>query len=132
MSVDIKEKVGDYIIVDTTVDLQTADVNTLYTVPADYRFIIDHVDIICGSAASTTAVVTVGQSTAVTDFLDSQTLTNLAAQWDVVHLYPVPNATPVKTKCYAAGTVIQIDVATADADGSDDAIVILFGYLREA
>ena len=129
MSEDIKEIVGDYIMESVTLDLQTADVTTLYTVPTGKRFVIDHVDIICGTAASTTATVTIGQSTALTDFLDTQTLTNLAAQYDVVHLYPVPNATPVKTKSYAAGTVIQIDVSTADTDGSNDAIAKIFGYL---
>jgi hypothetical protein len=128
MSLDIKE----YAIVllsTTTVDLQTDANTTLYTVPTGYRCVLDHADIICGTAASTTAVITIGQSTALTDFLNSQTLTNLAAQYDVVHCYPVPNATPVKNKSYAAGTVIQLDVGTADADGSDDATVKLFGYL---
>ena len=86
---------------------------------------------ICGSAASTTAVLTFGQSTAVTDFLDSQTMTNLAAQYDVVTCVPVPNATPVKKKSYAAGTVFQVDVATADVDGSDDATVNVWGYIYD-
>ena len=132
MSTDIKTIVSDYIIEDTTLDVTSTGNTTIYTDPAGYRFIIDHVDIICGSAASTTATVTIGQSTALTDFLDTQTLTNLAAQYDVVHLYPVPNATPVKTKSYAAGKIIQIAVTTADADGSSDASVLLFGYLRAA
>ena len=128
MSVDIKDR-AIYLLSSTTVDLQTADVTTLYTVPTGYRAVIDHIDVICGTAASTTATLTFGQSTAVTDFLDTQTMTNLAAQYDVVTCVPVPNATPVKKKSYAAGTVFQVDVSTADADGSDDATVNVWGYI---
>jgi hypothetical protein len=131
MSVDIKD-LTIYLLSSTTVDLQTDANTTLYTVPTGKRCVLDHADIICGTAASTTAVITIGASTALTDFLGSQTLTNLAATNDVVHCYPIPNATPVKTKSYAAGTVIQLDVGTADVDGSDDATVNLFGYLYDA
>jgi len=113
----------------TTLDVQTATVTTLYTVPTGKRLVIDHVKVICGTAASTTAILTFGQSTAVTDFLDSQTMTNLAAQYDCVICAPIPNATPVKTKSYAAAAIIQVDVGTADADGSTDAKVLLFGTL---
>jgi len=128
MSEDIKE-LAIYLLSSTTIDLQTDADTTLYTVPTGYRCVLCWADIICGSAASTTAVITIGQSTALTDFLTSQTLTNLAAQYDVCTCMPVPNATPVKKKSYAAGTVIQLDIETADADGSDDATCNLFGYL---
>lgn len=116
----------------TTVDFQSAAATTLFTVPTGKRCVLDHVKVICGTAASTTAGLTFGQSTALTDFLTEQTMTNLAAQYDCVICAPVPNATPVKTKSYAAAVIIQCDVATADPDGSDDAIVMLFGTLYDA
>lgn len=113
----------------TTVSLQTAAATTLLTVPTGKRFVPFAAAVRCGSAASTTAVVTFGQVGALTDFLGSQTMTNLAAQYDQVWCVPIPNATPVKCKSYAAGTVFQINVGTADVDGSTDAIVDLFGFL---
>lgn len=116
----------------TTLTVRSTGATTLYTVPTGKRLVLDHVKIICGAAPSPTAIVTFGRSSALTDFLDSQTLTNLAAQYDCVICKPVPNATPVKSKSYAAGTVIQCNVGTADVDGSTDAIVKLFGTLYDA
>jgi len=128
---DLKE-VSIALLSSTTLDVQSATQTTLYTVPTGKRCVLDHVKVICGSAASTTAGLTFGRSTALTDFLTEQTMTNLAAQYDCVICAPVPNATPVKTKSYAAGVIIQCDVATADVDGSDDATVLLFGTLYDA
>jgi hypothetical protein len=116
----------------TTLDVTSTGATTLYTVPTGKRCVLDHFKVICGSAASTTAVITVGRSTALTDFLDSQTMTNLAAQYDCVICAPVPNATPVKTKSYAAATIIQCNVGTADADGSEDATLLLYGTIYDA
>ena len=112
--------------------VRTAEAITLYTVPTGKVCILDHVKIVCGAAASTTAVLTFGRSTALTDFLGSQTMTNLAASGDCVICAPIPAATPVKTKSYAAAVIIQVDVATADADGSTDAILMLYGTLYDA
>ncbi|MCK9598050.1 MAG: hypothetical protein M0R06_03350 [Sphaerochaeta sp.] len=113
----------------TTIDLTTAAATNLYTVPTGKRCILHCAVVVCGSAASTTAGITIGQSTDTDDFLTEQTLTNLAAQYDAVTCMPVPNATPVKTKSYAAGTIIQCEVATADDDGSEDATLYLFGFI---
>lgn len=128
---DLKESAVS-LLSSTTLDVTGTGATTLYTVPTGKRCVLDHAKVICGTAASTTAVISFGQSTALTDFLGNQTMTNLAAQYDCVICMPVPNATPVKTKSYAAGTVIQCNVATADADGSDDATVLLFGMLYDA
>jgi len=125
---DLKEK-SVSLLSTTTLDVQSTGATTLYTVPTGKRCVLDHVKVICGSAASTTAVITFGQVGALTDFLGSQTMTNLAAQYDTVICAPIPNATPVKTKSYAATTIIQVNVGTADVDGSDDAIVMLFGTI---
>ncbi len=116
----------------TTLSVQATGATTLYTVPTGKRCVLHSAKVICGTAASTTAVITFGQVGALTDFLGSQTMTNLAAQYDAVTCMPIPNATPVKTKSYAAATIIQCNVGTADTDGSDDATVMLFGTLYGA
>ena len=129
MSVDIKEYAIYPLSGIVTVSLAAAANTTLYTVPTGYTAVIDHVDLIAGSDAST-STVTIGRSTALTDFLDTQTLSNLDADGDKVELRPVPNATPVKQKTYAAGTIIQIAVTSAAGGATNYAI--LWGYLAEA
>ena len=114
---------------ETTLDVTSTGATTLYTVPTGKRCVLHCAVVVCGTAASTTAVITFGQVGALTDFLDSQTMTNLAAQYDAVTCMPIPNATPVKTKSYAAATVIQCNVGTADADGMTDGTVYLFGFI---
>ena len=114
---------------ETTLDVTSTGQTTLYTVPTGKRCVVHCAVVVCGSAASTTATLTFGQVGTLTDFLDTQTMTNLAAQYDAVTCMPIPNATPVKTKSYAASTVIQVDVTTADADGSTDATIYLFGLI---
>ena len=125
---DLKEK-SISLLSTTTLDVQSTGATTLYTVPTGKRCVLHHARVICGTAASTTAVITFGQEGALTDFLGSQTMTNLAAQYDAVICSPIPHATPVKTKSYAAATVIQVNVGTADVDGSTDAIVKLYGTI---
>jgi len=114
---------------ETTLDVTSTGQTTLYTVPTGKRCVLHCAVVVCGSAASTTATLTFGQVGTLTDFLDTQTMTNLAAQYDAVTCMPIPNATPVKTKSYAASTVIQVDVTTADVDGMTDGTVYLFGYI---
>jgi len=125
MSVDIKDRTIYELSEVVTVSLAAAAATTLYTVPAGYTAVIDHVDIIAGADAGA-STVTIGRSTALTDFLDTQTLSNLDADGDKVELRPVPNATPVKQKTYAAGVIIQINVTSA-AGGATN-YVILWGY----
>ncbi len=114
---------------ETALDVQSTGQTTIYTVPTGLRLIIDKIIIIAGATASPTAIVSFGQNGATTDFVGNQTLTNLAAQFDVVQIMPIPNSTPVKTKSYAAATVIEADVTTNDADGGTDNRVLLFGTL---
>ena len=116
----------------TTLDVTSTGQTTLYTVPTGKRCVLDHIKIVAGATASPTAVVSFGQNGAATDFLGNHTMTNLAAQYDCVICAPIPNATPVKTKSYAAGTVIEADVTTADPDGGTDNTVYLFGSLYDA
>lgn len=126
MSVDIKDRAIYPLSSAVTVSLAAVAATTLYTVPTGFKAVIDHVDVIAGADAST-STVTIGRSTALTDFLDTQTLSNLNAADDKVELRPVPNATPVIQKTYAAGVVIQIDVTSADGGATNT--VILWGYL---
>jgi hypothetical protein len=127
MSVDLKEK--SRLLSTTTFGVQTAAAITLWTVPAGKRCVLDSAIIVCGSAASTTAKLTIGQSGSAADFLAENTMTNLAAQYDAVICRPIPATTPLKSKSYAAGTVIQVTITTADVDGSTDCKLLLFGTL---
>jgi len=112
-----------------TVSLAAAANTTLYTVPTGYTCVIDHVDLILGGDASTSAI-TIGRSTALTDFLDTQTLSALDADGDKTCLRPVPHATSVKEKTYAAGTIIQVAVTTGNGNATN--YMILWGYLAVA
>jgi len=102
---------------------------TLFTVPVGKLFIPILLVVRCGADAAVTTV-TVGRVGALTDFLNTQTLSNLDADGDMVILQPVPVATPVKLKTYAAGVVFQMDVGT-NVGGATNA-VDLFGFLVEA
>jgi len=112
-----------------TVSLAAAANTTLYTVPTGYTCVIDHVDLILGGDASTSAI-TIGRSTALTDFLDTQTLSDLDADGDKTCLRPIPNATSVKEKTYAAGVIIQVNVTTGNGGATN--YMIVWGYLAVA
>jgi hypothetical protein len=122
---DLKEKsVG--LLSSTTVTFGADGQTTLYTVPVGKRCILSHAVIVAAADAGTTTC-TIGQVGALTDFLATNTLSNLDAQYDAVMVMPIPNTTPLKGKSYAAGTVIQIDVgAHAGAAGNS---VLLYGTL---
>ncbi len=111
----------------TTVDHSAIAATTLYTVPTGFRWIPDHVKVeAAGDEAAT--IVSLGQVGALTDFLGNQTLSILDAQYDVVTLQPIPNATPVLQKSYAAGTVFQVNVTTAVGNAANT--YYLFGNLQ--
>jgi hypothetical protein len=123
--VNLKEK-AITLLSTTTVPLNADGQTTLYTVPVGKRCVLHGAMLIAGADAGTTTV-TIGQVGALTDFLPTNTLSNIDAQYDAAYLQPVPNATPAKRKSYAAGTVIQMDVG-ANAGGADNT-VMLFGTL---
>jgi hypothetical protein len=126
---DLKEK-AITLLGTATLDVTSTGQTTIYTVPTGKRCVLDNVKIVAGATASPTAVVRIGQNGATNDFVAEGTMTNLAAQYDCVQLKPVPVLlTPPKTKSYAAGTVIEADVITADADGGTDNTVYVYGYL---
>ena len=109
----------------TTVSLAAVAATTLYTVPVGKRCVLAWATLV--AAADTGAsVLTIGQVGALTDWLPAYTLAT-SAQYDAFLLQPVPNATALLKKSYAAGTVIQIDVTTGS--GAAGNTVYLFGFL---
>jgi len=100
---------------------------TLYTAPSGKRFLPDHVKIEAGADAGTTQVTFGGNSTAYNDFLAAQTLSNLDAQYDMVKLMPVPNATPVKQKTYSSSTPFKANVSNQAGGATNKCMV--FGTL---
>ena len=126
---DFKEK-GATLLGTATLDVTSTGQTTIYTVPAGKRCVLDHVKIISGATASPTAVVRIGQNGATNDFVGEGTMTGLAAQYDAVRVVPIPVLlTPPKIKSYAAATVIEADVITADVDGGTDNTVYVYGTL---
>lgn len=109
----------------------TATSETIYTVPPGKVCILDHIIIRNLSATAASAVVSVGQLGALTDFLPNQTITALNSTNSVGILRPVPNATTVKHIQYSAGTLIKLDVATAST-GACTARVEAWGKLADA
>jgi len=111
----------------TTVPLNADGQTTIFTVPVGKRCILSHALLVLGADAGTSDI-SIGQNGTTTDFLPVQNLDNGNAQYDVVLLMPVPSATPaIVQKSYAAGTVIEADVAN-QAGGATNTIY-LFGIL---
>ena len=113
----------------TTVALDVTGQTTLYTVPAGKIF-IPVMAVLRADASANTSAVTLGRVGALTDFLDTITLSNVTAAGDMCIMMPVPNATPVTLKTYAAAVVFQIDVTTGNGGATN--YVDLFGYVIDA
>lgn len=111
----------------TTVALNANADTDLYTVPTGKRCVLSHAVLVAGADAGATTTIAIGQNGAETDFLAANTLSNLDAQYDAVILRPVPNTTPLKSKSYAAGTVIQAQVGTQSGGATNT--LYLFGFL---
>jgi hypothetical protein len=114
----------------TTVDFSADGDTTIFTVPAGKRCVLHFVVVIAGSDAGASTTLSIGQDSAETDFVPANTLSNLDAANDVVILKPIPNTTPLKNKSYAAGTVIQAQVASQSGGNSN--ALHLFGHLYDA
>lgn len=111
----------------TTVAFNANADTTLFTVPPDCRCVLLYAVVVAGADAGATTTISIGQDGAETDFIPANTLSNLDAQYDCVILMPVPNTTPLKGKSYAAGTVIQAQVANQSGGATNT--VYLFGIL---
>jgi hypothetical protein len=124
--VDLKEK-AVALLSTTTISLAADADTTLYTVPAGKRCVLSHAVIVAADDAGATTTITIGQNGATTDFLASNILSNLDAQYDAVIVKPIPNTTPLKSKSYAAATVIEATVASQS--GAAGNTLYLFGFL---
>jgi len=128
---DLNENAVSLLASVDSVDLNAVANTTLYIVPAGKKFVPDHVKLRKLSADAASAVATFGQSSAKTDFVGAQTLSNLSAAGKAAKIQPVPSATPAVIVEYAAGTVFVIDVTTA-AGGACTCTVDVFGKLADA
>jgi len=123
---DAKEK-SCSLLSATTVAFNANGDTTLYTVPVGKRCVLSHAVVVAGADAGATTTLSIGQNGAETDFVPANTLSNLDAQYDTVIIKPVPNTTPLKNKSYAAGTVIEAQVASQSGGATNT--VYLFGTL---
>ena len=123
---DLKEKACS-LLSSTIVSFAANADTTLYTVPTGKRCILSHAIIVAGGDAGASTTISIGANGTETDFIPANTLSNLDAQYDAVVVMPVPNTTPAKTKSYAAGTVIEAQVA--NFSGSATNTVYLYGLL---
>ena len=110
----------------TTVALNADGDTALYTVPTGKRCILSHGILVAGADAGTSDI-SIGADGSETDFVGVTNLDNLDAQYDAMLLAPVPSATPATLKSYAAGTVIEAQVANF-AGGATNTL-FLFGTL---
>lgn len=114
-------------IADLSSEIQTE----LYTVPTGYKLLLTKAILVADEGDLGAAlVVTIGQNGAVTDFVGTTNGDNLDAAEDVILMAPVPKETPEKLKRYPAGTVIELDVATAGNAVTGE--VLLYGTLQAA
>jgi len=122
---DLREK-GIALLSTTTVALNADADTTLYTVPPGKRCILECAILVAGADAGTT-VISIGADGAETNWLANNTLSNVDAQYDVAIMRPIPNTTPLLSKSYAAGTVIQAKVSS-QAGGATNSLY-LYGFL---
>jgi len=113
-------------------DFNVTTTTNLYMVPTGKEFTPFAVLISKSSGSMTTATVSFGQSTALTDFLAAQTLTGINAAGDACWCRPPGHATtPVGIVTYTAGEIFSMDHVTAQG-AAMTADVSLFGFLNDA
>ena len=128
---DLKQKSIALIAQTLGDDFDVTTDTSLFTVPTGKEMTPFAVCISNASADLASATVTLGQSGAKTDFLNTQTLINCNAAGDAIWLMPVPNATPVGIVTYTAGEVFTMDHVVA-AGSAATADVSTFGFLTDA
>ena len=110
-----------------TTNLSATGATTLFTVPTGKTCVLSEAWLKAGGDVGASLAVTIGQVGALTDFVGTTNGDNLDAANDVILIAPVPSATPATNKAYAAGTVLQINVAVAG--NAVAGTVYLFGFL---
>lgn len=131
MATDLKELGITLISQVLADDFNVTTDTTLYTVPVAKEFTPFAVCISNASADLASSTITLGQSGAKTDFLNTQTLSGIDAAGDAGWLMPIPNATTVGIVTYSAGEVFTLDHVAA-AGGAATADVSVFGFLNDA
>ncbi len=127
---DLKQYALSLLSSTAAVDMKTVATTNLYTVPSGKTMIPSRVVIRNPSVSLAGGIVTFGKTTAKTDFVGSQTLTNISTvTTGVALIQPISNATPVATSAYTAGQIFCIDVTTGITAGSGTATIDVFGYL---
>ena len=121
---DLKKTI--HVLDTVNVDFSAIGETVLYTTISGEITVLCEAAVRAGSDAGATEV-TIGQSGEVTDFLNTQTLSNLDASGEVAILQPVPSATPAKFKVYYGETEIRMNVETADGGATN--WVDLLGYI---
>ena len=113
------------------VDLNSVAFNSLYQCAAGKKWIPVAVVMrnLSGDAASTLA--TLGESASQTDFLGTQTLSNIDAAGKAAILQPIPNATPVAIVEYDENDAFGVDITQA-AGSACTATFDVFGDERDA
>ena len=117
-----------HVLGSVAVDFSVVGETVLYTTISGETTVLLAAGVRAGGDAGGTEV-TIGRSGEVTDFLNTQTLSNLNASGDMVILQPVPNATPVGLKFYPGEVAIRMNVETAE--GVSINWVDLLGYTTD-
>lgn len=119
------------LVSDTAIaDLSSVAATTLYTVPTGKIFVPTEAWLRAAADVGANLAFTIGRSTALTDFVGTTNGDNLDVAGDCIIVKPVPSATPATNKTYAAGVIIQINVAVGGAAVAGR--VFLFGFLYDA
>lgn len=115
-----------------SVNMKTVQATTLFTVPVGKTMVPHFIMIRTNSASLAVCQVTFGLSSALTDFLAAQTLTNITTAGSSVKLMPVPSATPAaEANEYTAGQIFQMNLTVA-ATAAGTATIELYGTLDDA
>ncbi|KKM45582.1 hypothetical protein LCGC14_1560510 [marine sediment metagenome] len=126
----MKEKSIGLVSQNLAFNMNSVATTTLFTVPTGKEFTPFAICVSKISATLATFTATFGQSGAKTDFLPTQTLSNITTVGASVWLQPVPNATPAREQVtYTAGEAFVIDVTALDNATCD---VSVFGFLNDA
>ncbi len=115
----------------TGVDLNSVAFNSLYQCPPGKKWIPVAVVPRNLSATAASAQASLGESASQTDFLGTQTLSNLNAAGKAAILQPIPNATPVAIVEYDEDDDFGLDVTQA-AGSACTATFDVFGYEYDA
>lgn len=117
---------GETLLSITTLSLAADGNTTIFTVPTGHRAVLTKAVLVAAADAGT-STLTIGKAGGPGDFLGTQTLSNIDAQYDVGILQPIPHGTTALSKSYAASTVIY--AAVGSHAGSAGNTLYLFGFV---